>query len=50
MLAATLAERLGIEELADGCVRLGVRGAASNAGRKVMALIYAMMLGAEQHR
>ncbi len=47
MLAATLADRLQIEALVDGCVRLGVRGAASNAGRKVMALIYAMVLGAD---
>ena len=47
MLAATLAERLQIEDLVDSCVRLGVRGAASRAGRKVMALIYAMALGAD---
>lgn len=47
MLAATLAERLQIEELVDDWVRLGVRGAASRAGRKVMALIYAMALGAD---
>ena len=47
MLAATLAERLGIEDLVGDCVHLGVRGAASRAGRKVMALIYAMALGAD---
>jgi hypothetical protein len=47
MLAATLAERLQIEDLVDDCVRLGVRGAASRAGRKVMALVYAMALGAD---
>ncbi|MCA1699367.1 MAG: IS1380 family transposase, partial [Actinobacteria bacterium] len=47
MLAATLAERLQIEDLVDSCVRLGVRGAASRAGRKVMALVYAMALGAD---
>ena len=47
MLAATLAERLGIEDLVDDCVRLGVRGASSRAGRKVMTLIYAMVLGAD---
>lgn len=47
MLAATLAERLGIEELVEDCVRLGVKGAASCAARKVMALIYAMVLGAD---
>ena len=47
MLAATLAERLQIEDLVDAWVRLGVRGAASRAGRKVMTLIYAMALGAD---
>jgi hypothetical protein len=47
MLAATLAERLDMEGLVDSWVRLGVRGAASRAGRKVMALIYAMALGAD---
>ena len=47
MLAATLAERLGIEALVDDWVHLGVRGAASRAGRKVMTLIYAMVLGAD---
>jgi hypothetical protein len=47
MLAATLAERLGIEALVDDCVHLSVRGAASRAGRKVMVLIYAMVLGAD---
>lgn len=47
ILAATLAERLQIEALVDGCVRLGVRGATSRAGRKVMTLIYAMALGAD---
>ena len=47
MLVATLAERLRIEDLVDDWVRLGVRGAASRAGRKVMALVYAMALGAD---
>ena len=47
MLAATLAERLQIEDLVDDWARLGVRGAASRAGRKVMTLIYAMALGAD---
>ena len=47
MLAATLAERLQIEDLVDDWVHLGVRGAASRAGRKVMTLIYAMALGAD---
>jgi Transposase DDE domain group 1 len=47
-LVATLAERLGIEGLAGRLVRLRPgRPGAANAGRKVMALIYAMLLGAD---
>ena len=48
MLVATLAGRLGIEALAGELVRLRrERPGAANAGRKVMALIYAMVLGAD---
>ena len=48
MLAATLAARLGIEQLAQRFVRLRPRlPGAGNAGRKVMSLIYAMALGAD---
>jgi hypothetical protein len=48
MLVATLAQRLGIEELAQDGVRLRRdRPGAANAGRKVMALVYAMVLGAD---
>ncbi len=48
MLVATLAQRLGIEALAGDLVRLrGDRAGAANAGRKVMALIFAMVLGAD---
>jgi len=47
VLVATLATRLGIEALAQRCVRLGDRMGAANAGRKVMTLIYAMALGAD---
>ena len=48
VLVATLAERLGIEALAQRMVRLRPDHAgAGNAGRKVMALIYAMALGAD---
>ncbi len=48
MLVATVAERLGIEALAGRLVRLrSDRPGAANAGRKVMALIYAMVLGAD---
>jgi hypothetical protein len=47
-LVATLAQRLGIERLAGRLVRLRRdRPGAANAGRKVMALIYAMLLGAD---
>ena len=48
MLVATLAERLGIEALAGQLVRLRRdRPGAANAGRKVMALVFAMVLGAD---
>src|SRR3954454_20747209 len=48
MLVATVAQRLGIEALAGGLVRLRRdRAGAANAGRKVMALIFAMVLGAD---
>ncbi|MGH2920139.1 MAG: IS1380 family transposase [Solirubrobacteraceae bacterium] len=48
MLVATLAERLGVESLAQDGVRLRRdRAGAANAGRKVMALVYAMVLGAD---
>jgi len=48
LLVATLAQRLGIEALAGELVRLrGGRAGAANAGRKVMALVFAMVLGAD---
>ncbi len=48
LLVATLAQRLGIEALAGDLVRLrGDRAGAANAGRKVMALVFAMVLGAD---
>ena len=47
-LVATLAGRLGIERLVGRFVRLRRdRPGAANAGRKVMALIYGMALGAD---
>jgi hypothetical protein len=47
-LIATLAGRLGIERLVARVVRLRLdRPGAANAGRKVMALVYAMLLGAD---
>lgn len=48
MLVATLAGRLGIEALAGDLVRLRRgRPGAANAGRKVMALLFSMVLGAD---
>jgi hypothetical protein len=48
MLVATLARRLGIEALAGGVVRLRrERPGAANAGREVMALLFALVLGAD---
>lgn len=47
-LVATLAERLGIEQLEQQLVGLRPdRPGARNAGRKVMSLVYAMLLGAD---
>jgi len=47
-LVATLAQRLGIEALAGRVVRLRPqRPGAGNTGRKVMALVFAMVLGAD---
>ncbi|MCA1699068.1 MAG: IS1380 family transposase, partial [Actinobacteria bacterium] len=47
-VVATLALRLGIEALAGDLVRLRRdRPGAANAGRKVMALLFAMVLGAD---
>src|SRR3954454_5835905 len=47
-VVATLAQRLGIEALAGrlGRLRAGRPGAA-DSGRKVMALLFAMVLGAD---
>src|SRR5215210_1455279 len=48
VLAASVATRLGIEELAQRFVRLRPKlPGASNAGRKVMSLVFAMALGAD---
>src|SRR5215218_8948654 len=47
-LVATLAQRLGIQALATDFVRLRrARPGAANAGRKLMALVFAMVLGAD---
>src|SRR4051812_3061815 len=48
VLVATLAERLGVEALAAQLIRLRRdRPGSANAGRKVMALLFAMVLGAD---
>ena len=48
MLVASLAGRLGVEALAGRLVRLRRdRPGAANAGRKVMAVLFAMVLGAD---
>src|SRR4051812_12338382 len=48
MLVATVAQRLGVEALAQRLVRLrGDRSGAANAARKVMTLLFAMVLGAD---
>jgi hypothetical protein len=48
VLVVTLAQRLGLEALAGCLVRLRRdRPGAANAGRKVMALVFAMVLGAD---
>ena len=46
LLVATLAKRLGLEALVGESVRLGQRGARFRPGRKVMSLVFAMLLGA----
>jgi len=47
-LVGTLADRLGIEGLVSRFVRLRRdRAGAANPGRKVMALVFAMLLGAD---
>jgi hypothetical protein len=47
MLPALLAQRLGVAQLVDDRVCLGDRPGAANAGRKVMTMISAMVLGAD---
>ena len=48
VLVATVAARLGIEELGQRFVRLRPKlPGAGNAGRKVMSLVFAMALGAD---
>jgi Transposase DDE domain group 1 len=47
VVAATLADRLGIAAVVEETVDLGGRSGAANAGAKVMTLVSAMALGAD---
>jgi hypothetical protein len=45
LLAATLAERLGIEQTADAVIDLGERAGAHRPGRKLLTLVHSRMYG-----
>jgi hypothetical protein len=47
LLAATLADRLGVEALVDECGVLADSSAGARAGPKVLSLVHAMLLGAD---
>jgi hypothetical protein len=47
LLAATLAERLGIEHATDQLVDLGDRTGAARPGRKLLTLVHAMVAGGD---
>ncbi len=47
VLCATLARRLGLGDLIAQCVRLTGRAGGANPGRKVLSLVFAMLLGAD---
>jgi DDE family transposase len=47
LLAATLAQRLGIEQAADQVIDLGERPGAAHPGRKLLTLVHAMLAGAD---
>ena len=46
-LAATLAERLGIEQAADALIDLGERAGAHRPGRKLLTLVHSMLAGGD---
>jgi hypothetical protein len=50
LLAATLAERLGIEQAADALIDLGERAGAHWPGRKLLTLVHSMLAGGDLHR
>ena len=45
LVAGTLMDRLGLEDLVDRTVRLGGRVGGANPGRKVLTLVSAMLVG-----
>jgi DDE family transposase len=47
LLAATLAERLGIEQVTDRLVDLGDRPGAAHPGRKLLTLVHALVAGGD---
>ena len=47
LLAATLAERLGIEQATDQLIDLGDRPGAARPGRKLLTLVHAMVAGGD---
>jgi hypothetical protein len=47
LLPATLAERLGIEQVTDQVVDLGDRPGAARPGRKLLTLVHAMVAGGD---
>jgi hypothetical protein len=47
LLAATLAERLGIGQAADQLIDLGDRPGAAHPGRKLLTLVHSMLAGGD---
>jgi hypothetical protein len=47
LLVATLVQRLGLAQLIGECVRLGRPGARFRPARKVLSLVFSMLLGAD---
>jgi hypothetical protein len=46
LLTATLLDRLGLESMIDGTIKLGDRVGSARPGRKVLTLVHAMIAGA----
>ena len=47
LLPATLAERLGIEQVADALIALSERAGAHRPGRKLLTQVHSMLAGAD---